>query len=158
MTVSEIESLIRICNFEEKMQTEKAEILDMVGNVTRLCNCSKRFNKARFDYDIENGKDYMESYAKLVKCSLEGGLAELGVFLFSLANKYHMNMQSLELKKNTPSQDFVDMVFSMVKISMSHHRICKKIIVLIGILCNYCIEEDIDLPFFVRNKLVMNIV
>ena len=153
MEITEIERFIGVCGCKAISRTEKGETLDVVGNLMELHKCTDRFNRVKYDYETENGCDPIKAYDKVSNGSLEDSLARFAIFIFSLANSYRMNVQSLREDGSRQEKNFDDFIYSLLKISMSHYRSCKKIIILIGMLCGYCEGNNIDLGWFVEKRL-----
>lgn len=158
MEITEIEQMIKACNFDVASQSKKGEILDVVDAIVEMRNYDGRFNINRWEYEIKNGGDVIGLYSKLIRGTLEDKLAEFAIVLFSIANKYDMNASSLKLDQDSlRDRNFEDLLVSMLKIEISHYRIFKKIIVLLGMLCGYCLSEKIDLLWFVNKRLLVSV-
>lgn len=154
MEIAEIEQMVKVCNFNVSSQTKEAETLDVVDAIVEMRNYVGRFNQNRWDYECANGGDILKTYSKIVLGTLEDKLAEFAIVMFSLANKHNMNVSSLRLDPDSmKDRSFEELMMSMIKIEMTHYRIYKKIIVLIGMLCGYCIQNNIDLLWFVNKRL-----
>lgn len=158
MEISEIEQMIKVCNFGVVNQSNKGEILSIVDAIVEMRKFEGRFNIKRWEYEISRGGDAVKLYPKLIQGTLEDKLAEFAIVLFSLANKYEMNVSSLKLDKDSlRDRNFEDLMMSMLKIEISHYRIYKKIIVLLGMLCGYCLDKNIDLLWFVNKRLLVSV-
>ena len=142
-----------MCGRKVTTCTEKSETLDVVGNVMELRKCTERFNLAKYKYEMDKDGDAVGVYSKMADNSLEDGLARFAIFVFSLANSYKMNVQSLREGENGRDKSFDEFIYSLLKISMSHYRSCKKIIILIGMLCGYCDNNNIDLSWYIGMRL-----
>lgn len=157
MEIAEIERFIGVCGCKVVSRTEKGETLDVIGNLMELRKCTDRFNRIKYDYETGNGGDPIKAYDKVASGSLEDNLAKFAIFIFSLANSYRMNVQSLRDGSSRQEKSFDDFIYSLLKISMSHYRSCKKIIILIGMLCGYCDDNNIDLGWFVKKRLSVGV-
>lgn len=157
MDVTEIERFIGVCGCKAISRTERGETLDVVGNVMELRKCTERFNRKRYEYEKEKNGDSVEAYGVTSAGSLEDGLARFAIYVFSLANSYKMNMCSLREGERHQEKSFDDFVYSLLKISMSHYRSCKKIVILIGMLCGYCDDNNIDLGWYVDKRLLAGV-
>lgn len=154
MKVSEIENMIKACNFYVACQTEKSEMFLVLDRILQVRNQRGRFNAKEWDEQLGMGYGLVSAYEICIMQTLEDRLAELAIVLFSLAHKYQMNMESLKLGKTDAKTVFLDdLLMSMVKIEMSHYKVYKKIIILIGMLCDYCISNSIELRRFVEQRI-----
>lgn len=154
MKVSEIENMIKACNFYVACQTEKSEKFLVLDRILQVRNQRGRVNAKEWDGQLSMGYGLASAYEICVLRTLEDRLAELAIVLFSLAHKYQMNMESLKLGKTDAKTVFLDdLLMSMVKIEMSHYKVYKKIIILIGMLCDYCISNSIELRRFVEQRI-----
>ena len=155
MKVSEIEEMVKACDLDFVCNSEKSEIFLVLEGILQVRGDNKRFNRKEWDLHCTESEGILHAYCSLVKGTLEDRLAELAIVLFSLAHKYQMNMGSLQLGKTDAKIIFLDdLLMSMVKIEMSHYKVYKKIIILIGMLCDFCISKGIDLKWFVKQKLL----
>lgn len=158
MEIAEIEQIIEACNFYVASQTQRAETFNVIDAIVEMRKYEGRFNAKRWEYENVNGRGTIEVYSKLVTGTLEDKLAEFAITLFSMANKYKMNVKSLRLDPDSMrDRSFEDLMMSMLKIEMTHYRVFKKIIILIGMLCGYCMMNGIDLLWFVNKRLLINI-
>ena len=155
MEISDVEQMVMACNFDVVSRTEKNEQLDIIGGIIGMRNYQGRFNHQRWAIEFAKNNDVMDLYGKYIKGTLEDRIAKFAITLFSLANKYKMNMKSLRLNESPGKLvSFEDLQMSMLKITLSHYRIYKKIIVLIGMLCDYCIANSVDLVWFTNKRLL----
>ena len=151
MEIAEIEQIIEACNFDVASQTQRAETFNVIDAIVEMRKYEGRFNAKRWEYENVNGRGTIEIYSKLVAGTLEDKLAEFAIILFSMANKYKMNVKSLRLDPDSMrDRSFEDLM-------MTHYRVFKKIIILIGMLCGYCMMNGIDLLWFVNKRLLINI-
>lgn len=158
MEITEIEQMIKVCNFDVANQSKKGEMLNVIDAIVEMRKYNGRFNIKRWDYEMEKGGDAVRLYPKLIQGTLEDKLAEFAIVLFAIANKYGMNAGSLKLDQDSlRDRNFEDLMVSMLKIEVSHYRIYKKIIVLLGMLCGYCLSEKIDLLWFVNKRLLVSV-
>ena len=97
MEIAEIEQIIEACNFDVASQTQMAETFNVIDAIVEMRKYEGRFNAKRWEYENVNGRDTIEIYSKLVAGTLEDKLAEFAITLFSMANKYKMNVKSLRL-------------------------------------------------------------
>ena len=154
MKVFEIENLIKACDFYAACQTEKSEMFLILDRILQVRNQKRRFNAKEWAFQANTGFESASLYDMCVQMTLEDKLAELSIVLFSLAHKYQMNMESLKLGKTDAKTVFLDdLLMSMVKIEMSHYKVYKKIIILIGILCDYCLSNNIELKWFIEQRI-----
>ena len=133
MEIAEIEQIIEACNFDVASQTQRAETFNVIDAIVEMRKYEGRFNAKRWEYENVNGRGTIEIYSKLVAGTLEDKLAEFAI------------------------TSFEDLMMSMLKIEMTHYRVFKKIIILIGMLCGYCMMKGIDLLWFVNKRLLINI-
>ena len=132
MEIAEIEQIIEACNFDVASQTQRAETFNVIDAIVEMRKYEGRFNAKRWEYENVNGRGTIEIYSKLVAGTLEDKLAEFAIILFSMANKYKMNVKSLRLDPDSMrDRSFEDLMMSMLKIEMTHYRVFKKIIILI---------------------------
>lgn len=157
MEISEIEKYIGECKSDCIPQSERAESLNVIQSVMLMRNFGQNFCKLSYNEQVRRGMRPEAAYDREAYCTMEDNMAKCAIFLFRLANKYHMNVKSLKLEKETRNKNIEELVYSMVKISMTHYRIKKKIIILLGMLCSFCISENIDLLWFVNNRLLINV-
>ena len=158
MEIAEIEQIIEACNFDVASQTQRAETFNEIDAIVEMRIYECRFNAKRCEYENFNWRGTIEIYSKLVAGTLEDKLAEFAITLLSMANKYKMNDKSLRLEPDSMrDRSFEDLMMSMLKIEMTHYRVFKKIIILIGMLCGYCMMNGIDLLWFVNKRLLVNI-
>lgn len=153
MEITEIEQLIKRCNIDSMRLSEKGETFNIIAGIVALRIHKGKFCKERWDFLINNGCDIENAYGELVRDSQENALAGFAVLLFSLANKYNSNIKGLRLEPSTDNHTLEDLMYSMIKITMTHYKPYKKVIILLGMLCGYCISNDIDLLWFVKNRL-----
>lgn len=157
MEISEIEKYIGECKSNCIPQSEKAESLNIIQNVILMRDCDRNFCKLSYDEQVRRGMFAEDAYKRESSFTMEDGIAKCAIYLFRLVNKYHMNVQSLRLDGKSPNENFEELVYSMVKISLTHYGIKKKIIILLGMLCSFCISEKIDLLWFVEKRLLINV-
>lgn len=157
MEISEIEKYIGECKSNCIPQSERAESLNIIQSVMLMRDCERNFCKLSYDEQVRRGIFVEDAYKRECQYTMEDNMAKCAIFLFRLANKYHMNVKSLKLEEETRNKNFEELVYSMVKISMTHYRIEKKIIILLGMLCSFCISEKIDLLWFVNKRLLINV-
>lgn len=157
MEISEIEKYIEECKSNCIPQSERAESLNIIQSVMYMREFGQNFCKLSYDERVRRGIQPEVAYNCEAFKTMEDNMAKCAIFLFRLANKYHMNVKSLKLEEETRNKNFEELVYSMVKISMTHYRIEKKIIILLGMLCSFCISEKIDLLWFVNKRLLINV-
>lgn len=157
MEINEIEKYVGICKSNCIPQSEKVETLNIIQSIVCMRGFSGNFCKVSFDEMVNRGIYPEDAYRVHFQHTMEDEMAQLAISLFKLANKYHMDLEALRIDGKTPSKNFEDLVYSMVKIGMTHYRIQKKIIILIGMLCNFCVYEGIDLLWFVKYRLLINV-
>lgn len=153
MKVSDIEEMVKVCDVDFVCSNEKSEMFLVLESILQIRERNKKFNRKEWESRCTESDNMLHAYCLLVKGTLEDRLAELAIILFSLAHKYQMNMGSLQLGKTDAKTIFLDdMLMSMVKIELSHYKVYKKIIILVGMLCDYCISNGIDLKWFVKQR------
>lgn len=153
MEITEIEQLIKKCNIDGKHLSEKGETFNIIAGIIALRTYKGKFCKERWDFLVNNGYDIENAYGELVQDSQENALAGFAILLFSLVNKYKSNIKGLRLEPSADNHTLEDLMYSMIKIAMTHYKPYKKVIILLGMLCGYCISNDIDLLWFVKNRL-----
>lgn len=153
MEITEIEQLIKKCNVGDVHLSEKGETFNIIAAIVALRTHKGKFCKERWHFLIKNGHDIERTYTELVRDSQENALAGFAILLFSMINKYNANIKGLRLEPSTDNHTLEDLMYSMVKITMTHYKPYKKIIILLGMLCGYCISNEIDLLWFVKNRL-----
>lgn len=153
MEITEIEQLIKKCNIDDMQLSEKGDTFNVIAGIVALRTPRVKFCKERWDFLVNNGYDIENVYGELVRDSQENALASFSILLFSLANKYKSNIKGLRLEPSTDNQTLEGLMYSMIKIAMTHYKPCKKVIILLGMLCGYCISNNIDLLWFVKKHL-----
>lgn len=155
MEITEIEQLIKKCNIDGMQLSEKGETFTVIARIVALRTPRVKFCKERWDFLINNGCGMEQAYDKLIRDSQENALAGLGILLLSLANKYKANMNGLRLEADTDNRTMESLMYSMIKIAMTHYKPYKKVTILFGMLCGYCISNEIDLFWFIKNRLCL---
>lgn len=157
MEIKDIETLIKLCPSDVVEVGSNTDVLKVLENIISLRNYRSRFNFNRYNYERDHEANVVEAYAKLQKETLEGRMADLGITLFTIANKYHLDMRSLHIDAElSKSRDLESLMVTMAKIALSEYNMAKKMIILIGMLLCYCLKENIDILFFIKNRLLMS--
>lgn len=153
MEITEIEQLIKKCSIDNMRLSEKGETFNIIDGIVALRMHKGKFCKERWDFLVNNGYDIEKAYGEIVLDSQENALAGFALLLFSLANKYHSNINGLRLEPSTDNNTMEELMYSMIKITMTHYKLYKKVVILIGMLCGYCMSKGIDLMWFIKNRL-----
>lgn len=155
MEITEIEQLIKKCNIDGTQLSEREETFNVIAGIVALRTPRVKFCKERWDFLVNNGCDMEKAYGELVRNSQENALAGLAVLLLSLANKHKANMNGLRLEADSDNRTMESLMYSMIKIAMTHYKPYKKVTILFGMLCGYCISNEIDLLWFVKKRLCL---
>lgn len=155
MEIAEIEQLMKKCSTGDILLSEKGDTFNIIAEIVAL-RCQKmKFCKERWDFLASSGYDMEKAYCETVKDTQENTLAGFAILLFSLANKYKANIRNLRLEADHNNQTIENLMYSMIKIVMTHYKPYKKVVILIGMICGYCISNEIDLVWFVKNRIRM---
>lgn len=147
MEKEDLEQLMSVCNQDMMVLTDKMECLELVSLIIALKPPVKRYNSVIWTKGMVCDRKF---YLDYIKGTFEDNISMLLVRLMTLANKLRMNLVPLCLGREKEDRQAEDLVMSLLRIALSHYKIRKKVIVMIGILVDYCNANSINVCWFAR--------